>query len=63
MTYQFRLYIIEVAEDTDTRKDAGLQDEQQQIAHIGGCGSGKYAGTFAMKQEILHQLQQELAAA
>ena len=28
--YQFRLYIIEVAEDTDTHKDAGLQDEQQE---------------------------------
>jgi hypothetical protein len=63
MVYQFRLYIIEVAEDTDTRKDTGLQDEQQQITHVGGCGSGKYAGTFAMKQEVLYQLQQKLAAA
>jgi hypothetical protein len=57
MAHQFRLNIIAVIKNADTGKNASLQNQQQQIAHIACCGSSKYTGTLTMQQEILYQLQ------
>ena len=62
MLHQCRLYITEIAEDSDSGKHTSLQDQQQQIAHVCRSGSSKYAGTFTVQQKILYQLQQKLTA-
>lgn len=62
MLYEGGVRILEVAEQADTRKYACLQYEQQQIAHVGCRGRGEYAATFAVQQEVLHQLHQQFVA-
>jgi hypothetical protein len=61
--YQIRPDIVAIIEDADTGKYAGLQNQQQQVAHIARRRSSEDTGTLAVQQEVFYQLQQKAAAA